>query len=96
VTVFILPPSGADLVQRLRGRNTEPPEAVRKRLELAVVELEAASEYDYIVVNDDIVSAVEHVAAILDSESRRVKRQPDLLRMLEQLRREVKEQGLLD
>lgn len=94
VSVFILPPSGAELVQRLHGRKTEPPEAVRNRLERAIVELDAAGEYDYIVVNDDIVSAVEHVAAILDAESRRVQRQPDLLRLLEQLRREVKEEGL--
>lgn len=94
VSVFILPPSGAELVQRLKGRKTEPPDAVRRRLERAVVELDAAGEYDYIVVNDDIVSAVEHVAAILDAESRRVKRQPDLLRLLEQLRREVKDEGL--
>lgn len=94
VSVFILPPSGAELVQRLKGRKTEPPDAVRSRLERAVVELDAAGEYDYIVVNDDIVSAVEHVAAILDAESRRVNRQPDLLRLLEQLRREVQQEGL--
>ena len=94
VSVFILPPSGAELVQRLHGRKTEPPDVVRSRLERAVVELDAAGEYDYIVVNDDIVSAVEHVAAILDAESRRVNRQPDLLRLLEQLRREVQQEGL--
>lgn len=94
VSVFILPPSGAELVQRLKGRKTEPPDAVRRRLERAMVELDAAGEYDYIVVNDDIVSAVEHVAAILDAESRRVSRHPDLMRLLEQLRREVKEEGL--
>lgn len=90
VGVFILPPSGAELVQRLKGRNTEPAEVVRLRCERALVELEAAGEYDYIVVNDDIVSAVEHVAAIIDSESRRVTRQPDLLRLLERLRSEVR------
>lgn len=94
VRVFILPPSGADLVSRLKGRNTEPPEVVRRRLERATVELESAAEYDYIVVNDDIVSAVEHVAAIIESESRRVRRQPDLLRMLELLRREVLAESL--
>lgn len=91
VCVFILPPSGAELVQRLRGRNTEPPDVVKSRLERAIVELDAAGEYDYIVINDDIVSAVEHVAAIIDAESRRVKRQPDLKRFLDVLRKEVHE-----
>lgn len=91
VSVFILPPSGAELVQRLRGRNTEPPDVVKSRLERAIVELDAAGEYDYIVINDDIVSAVEHVAAIIDAESRRVKRQPELRRFLDVLRKEVTE-----
>jgi guanylate kinase len=91
VRVFILPPSGAELVQRLRGRNTEPPDVVKSRLERAIVELDAAGEYDYIVINDDIVSAVEHVAAIIDAESRRVKRQPELKRFLDVLRKEVQE-----
>jgi len=89
VRVFILPPTGADLVKRLRERNTEPADVVRGRLERASVELESAAEYDYVVVNDDIVSAVEHVAAIIESESRKVKRQPELVRLLEQLRKEV-------
>jgi len=89
VRIFVLPPSGAELVQRLRGRNTEPPDVLRARLERAAVELEAAGEYDYVVVNDDIVSAVEHVAAIIEAESQRVRRQPGLLRAVEQLRREV-------
>lgn len=93
VSVFILPPTGIELVQRLKGRNTEPPEVVAARLDRAVVELDAAGEYDYIVVNDDLVSAVEHVAAIIDAESRRVRRQPDLLRLLEQLKVEVRTQG---
>jgi guanylate kinase len=64
---------------------------VKSRLERAIVELDAAGEYDYIVINDDIVSAVEHVAAIIDAESRRVKRQPELKRFLDVLRKEVQE-----
>jgi guanylate kinase len=89
VRVFVLPPSAPELVERLRGRNTESPVLIRARLERAAVELEAADEYDYVVVNDDIVSAVEQVRAIIEAESRRVRRQPDLLRSVEQLRREV-------
>jgi guanylate kinase len=89
VRVFVLPPSGAELVGRLRGRNTEPLEVLKRRLERAAVELEAAGEYDYVIVNDDIVAAVSHVAAIIDAESRKVKRQGNLRAMIEGIRHEV-------
>jgi guanylate kinase len=91
VRVFVLPPSGAELVERLRGRNTEPAEVLKRRLDRATAELEAAGEYDYVIVNDDIVSAVSHVAAIIDAETRKVKRQRDLKSMLEGIRREVRQ-----
>ena len=68
VQVFVLPPSAAALAQRLRGRNTEDPATVARRLEIAGRELEAAREYEYVVVNDDVVDAVSQVAAILDVE----------------------------
>jgi guanylate kinase len=89
VRVFVLPPSGAELVQRLRGRNTEPPEILKRRLDRAAIELAAAGEYDYVIINDDIVTAVGHVAAIIDAESRKVKRQTGLSAMIEGLRRDV-------
>jgi guanylate kinase len=89
VQVFILPPSGDVLVERLRRRGTEGPEALRKRLEQAAEELAAAVEYDYTVVNDDLVFAVEQVAAIIDAETRRTRRQRDLAALLLDLRRDV-------
>ena len=91
VRVFVLPPSGAELVERLRGRNTEPADVLKRRLDRAAIELEAAGEYDYVIVNDDIVSAVSHVAAIIDAETRKVKRQRDLKTMLDGIRREVRQ-----
>jgi guanylate kinase len=89
VRVFVLPPSGAELVERLKGRNTEPPEVLKRRLDRAAVELAAAGEYDYVIVNDDIVTAVSHVAAIIDAEARKVKRQTNLKAMIEGIRRDV-------
>lgn len=89
VRVFVLPPSGAELVERLKGRNTEPPEILKRRLDRAAIELEAAGEYDYVIVNDDIVGAVSQVAAIIDAESRKVKRQANLKAMIEAIRRDV-------
>ena len=89
VQVFILPPSGEVLVERLRRRGTEGPDALRRRLEQAAEELRAAVEYDYTVVNDDLVFAVEQVAAIIDAETRRTRRQPDLPARVLDLRRDV-------
>lgn len=89
VQVFVLPPSAAELVQRLRGRNTDPVEQVERRLLIAAGELEAAREYQYVVVNDDVVDAVAQVAAILDVEARRVRRLTNLDEVIGNLRREL-------
>ena len=89
VQVFVLPPSASALAQRLRGRNTEDPATVARRLEIAGRELEAAREYEYVVVNDDVVDAVSQVAAILDVESRRVRRITNLEAVLDSLRRDL-------
>ncbi len=89
VHVFVLPPSAADLAVRLKDRNTEDPRSLSRRLAIAADELLAAREYDYAVVNDDVVEAVAQVAAILDVEARRTRRLPNLDRVVETLRREL-------
>jgi guanylate kinase len=87
--LFVLPPSAEVLIGRLRGRNTEPAEAVRERITRAAEELDAVAEYDYAVINQDLVIAVAQVAAILDAEARRVSRQDDLPKFIARLRRDV-------
>ena len=87
--LFVLPPSANVLVSRLIGRNTEDPAIVRERIVRAADELAAVSEYDYVIVNEDLVAAVGQVAAILDAENRRVPRQADLPELVEDLRRDV-------
>ena len=74
VSVFVLPPSGQVLVDRLRGRATEDEATLARRFEHTAEELLAATEYDYVVVNDDLVAAVDAVAAILDAEGHRTGR----------------------
>ena len=68
VTVFVLPPSGEVLLDRLRARKTESPEQLVARLHSALQELRAVDEYEYVVVNDDLEHAVQRVEAILDAE----------------------------
>jgi guanylate kinase len=87
--LFVLPPSAEVLIGRLKGRNTEPAKVVRERIARAVEELDAVAEYDYVVVNQDLVIAVAQVAAILDAEARRVSRQNDLQQVIARLRRDV-------
>jgi guanylate kinase len=91
VQVFVLPPSAAALARRLKGRNTEEPAAIARRLAIAGDELGAAGEYEYVVVNDDVVDAVSQVAAILDAEARRVRRLPNLGTVIAGLRKDLAE-----
>ena len=87
--VFVLPPSAEVLIGRLKDRNTEPAEVVRERITRAAEELAAVAEYDYALVNQDLVIAVAQVAAILDAEARRVSRQDDLPKFIARLRKDV-------
>jgi guanylate kinase len=68
VTVFVLPPSGQVLLQRLEDRNTESAGHLVARLQSALRELQAVEEYEYVVVNDDLDDAVRRVASIVDAE----------------------------
>jgi len=89
VHVFVLPPSGQELIRRLEGRNTEDSAAVRRRLEHAAEELAAVPEYDYAIVNDDLGHAVAQVSAILDAEAKRVARQNGLRETVAALQRDI-------
>lgn len=89
VLVFVLPPSGAILAERLKRRGTEPPKVLEARMRRAAEEMAVAGEYDYVVVNNDLVSAVSAVAAIIDSEGRRVQRLPSLADDVARLKEEV-------
>ena len=68
VSIFIAPPSLAELELRLRGRGTESEEVIALRLANASRELSAATEYDYLVINDSLTEAVETVRSIMISE----------------------------
>jgi guanylate kinase len=89
--VFVLPPSAEVLTERLRGRNTENRDLLRKRLTRASAELAAVAEYDYAIVNEDLITAVAEVSAILDgkADDRLVCRQTSLPSEIERLRRDV-------
>jgi guanylate kinase len=68
VSVFIAPPSMAELAQRLQGRGTETAAAIARRLHRAEAEVAAAEEFDHVVVNDDAGRAAGEVAAIIEAQ----------------------------
>ena len=69
VSVFILPPSFEELEHRLRGRGTETPEKIEKRLAAAKAEMARAPEYDYQIVNDDLDAAYARLREIFILET---------------------------
>lgn len=63
--VFLAPPSFEELVRRLVGRGTEDDAAVRRRIDLARIELAAEDEFAEVVVNDDVEGAADRVVALM-------------------------------
>lgn len=58
-------------MQRLTGRGTEPEDVIERRLQTAREELAAKSEFDHVVVNEDVDEAVAEISAILQGAERR-------------------------
>lgn len=73
VSVFILPPSMAELERRLRARNQDSEEVVKGRMSKAANEISHWDEYDYVLVNHDLNQTLEKIDTILKAE--RLKRQ---------------------
>jgi guanylate kinase len=63
--VFLAPPSWEELVRRLVGRGTESADVIARRLETAQVELAAQSEFDAVLVNDDVEPAAARLVALM-------------------------------
>jgi guanylate kinase len=66
--VFLLPPSWEELERRLRGRGTDGPEAIARRLDVAHIELAAVHQFDYAVVNDEVETTIDAVLSIVRAE----------------------------
>jgi guanylate kinase len=73
VTIFILPPSMAELRQRLQRRAEDASDVIEKRLHNAKFEMQQWVKFDYVVINDDLDRAFGDIRAILRAE--RLKRE---------------------
>lgn len=67
-TVFVMPPSFAVLEQRLRGRSKDSEAAILRRLQVARDEVASFTEYDFIVLNDELTAAVDRLRSIVLAE----------------------------
>lgn len=73
IMIFVAPPSVEELERRLRARYTDSEEAMIKRLKDARKEIEQIPMYDYLVINDEVESAVDKLRCIVTAERSRVR-----------------------
>jgi guanylate kinase len=92
-TIFILPPSAEVLLERLKKRQTESSQQLAARLQSALQELQSVDEYEYVVVNDDLDSAVRRIGSIVDAEvfsrERVVGLRTQVAHLIDRLEREI-------
>ena len=64
--MFLAPPSWEELVRRLTGRGTEPPEVIERRLDAAKIELAAEPEFDMTLVNTSVEDVARELLALME------------------------------
>jgi guanylate kinase len=89
VSVFILPPSAADLEKRLHTRAQDSDEVIRGRMSRATHELSHWAEYDYIVINYDVEEAFAEIQSILKAERLKRERRTGLTAFVRELQRQL-------
>lgn len=88
VSVFILPPSIAELERRLRSRGQDSDEVIAGRMAKSQAEISHWAEYDYVLVNDDLDRTFVRLVTLVEAERSRRDRQPDLADFIRGLNRE--------
>jgi guanylate kinase len=88
VSVFVLPPSIAELDRRLRSRGQDSDEVIAGRMAKSQAEISHWAEYDYVIVNTDIDKAFNELLTILQAERMRRDRQPGLAEFVRGLNKE--------
>ena len=87
-TIFILPPSTAELERRLRARGQDAEEVIQRRVAAALGEMRHVGEFDFVIINKDLQTASEDLAAVVRAARLRLTSQravlPEMFRFLEQ------------
>lgn len=79
VYIYIIPPSLDELAARIHKRGTDSPEVIEKRLQCACGELSLAQQYHYIVMNNQVETAVRHIETIIAAEKMKASRNTALI-----------------
>lgn len=85
VFIFILPPSLSELNKRIENRGTDSKEVIMKRMQCAYDELNYAFEYDYVVVNDEVETAVDKIKHIIYAEKNRAVRKKAVINKIREV-----------
>ena len=93
VSIFILPPSIAELESRLRKRGQDSDDVIEGRMDQSRSEISHWAEYDYVLVNDDVDAAEVKLQAILTAERLRRDRRPELVPFVAKLNKEFEERS---
>ena len=91
VSIFILPPSIAELEHRLRARGQDSAAVVADRMAKSRDEISHWAEYDYVLVNENLLQCEAELVAILKAERLRRDRRPELMGLVTRLNREFEE-----
>jgi guanylate kinase len=91
VSVFILPPSIAELERRLRGRGQDSEEIIAGRMAKSRDEISHWAEYDYVLINDEVESTFARLVAIVEAERLRRDRQPGISGFVRHLNEEFQQ-----
>lgn len=89
VSVFLLPPSIAELHERLRNRASDTEEGIARRLDTARIEIGHWAEYDYVLVNESLDTTAKKVAEILDTARISRTRQTNLSQFINDLQKQL-------
>ncbi|QDY69062.1 guanylate kinase [Qingshengfaniella alkalisoli] len=91
VSIFVLPPSIAELERRLKSRNQDSPETIAHRMTRSRDEISHWAEYDYVLINHDLDRAEEEIRAIVTAERLKRSRQPGLMDRVRALNNEFED-----
>jgi guanylate kinase len=91
LSVFVLPPSIAELRRRLESRGQDSAEVIQKRMQKSWDEISHWDGYDYVLINDDLEATFERLTTIVAAERLRLAQQPGLVNFVRGLQAEFSE-----
>jgi guanylate kinase len=91
VSIFILPPTIAELEARLRKRGQDTAKVVSQRMAKSRDEISHWAEYDYVLINEQLTQCEDQLGAIIEAERLRRDRRPELMALVTRLNREFEE-----